>query len=331
MELRIAFLAMGLLLCEQEMASASCSPDTLVIGLEFAFSDDQQSNPNIGSLADEQDSGRGFEDADQSNPSLGVDDDGFSDEDFFREDDIVEFRDGVEYTGSMLNKVRQMVYIRTFSNTNWQSLYVPFSLSADTLARYGVQLAELNDVHMYDLNNDGKPDQIMLEFFRMTSGMTLPNYPYIISADRKGEMRMMFNDVEMKSADERRFECSSLKQVFAFCGTYRGVSGQTMFDNRYYAMSGGGLARAASVAASLKPQRWYMSIENKDGTSVDYSPTIRMLIDESGEVEMGTSLSKVSNAEAQSVFFTLLGVKVTATDKLIPGIYIKKSKPIVVK
>ena len=52
-----------------------------------------------------------------------------------------------------------MNYSRTFSSADkWQALYVPFSIPIDTLDKYGLQVAELNDTHMYDTDDDGNKD-----------------------------------------------------------------------------------------------------------------------------------------------------------------------------
>lgn len=240
--------------------------------------------------------------------------------------------DGEPYsqTYDMETRVR---YSRTFSNTNWQALYVPFSIPVDSLTKYGLKVAELNDTHQWDLDGDGTADSTRLEFFTLTTGSTEPNYPYLIKANETMELTLNLEDVEVKATEEKSYECSSLKQRFTFVGTYTGVSGADMYSNNYYGMAGGGLKRVADATVPLKPQRWYMKIENKNGSPVSYyAPSIRFCIDGIEDKSETTGITSImsGNREEGENIFSLDGIRQT-TGSLKPGLYVHQGKKLVIR
>ena len=238
--------------------------------------------------------------------------------------------DGVAYTQDF-DITANVRYSRNFNNTNWQALYVPFSLPIDTLVAHGLKIAALNDNHQYDNDNDGVADETRMEFFTVPSGETRPNYPYLIRAEQVGPVTLDLKDVEIKAAAEASIECSSINQRFTFIGSYDGVSGAEMCGNNYYAMAGGGLKRAADATVALKPQRWYMKVENKDGSSVDHylAPTIRFCID--GEEEAAGALAidtlHSSDSLANGVCYDMSGRRLSVRS----GLYIQQGKIVLIR
>ena len=238
--------------------------------------------------------------------------------------------DGEAYTQDF-DITANVRYTRNFNNTNWQALYVPFSLPIETLAAHGLKVAALNDNHQYDNDNDGVADETQMEFFTVPSGETRPNYPYLIRAEQTGQVTLDLKDVEIKAAAEASIECSSINQRFTFIGSYDGVSGAEMCGNNYYAMAGGGLKRAADASVALKPQRWYMKVENKDGSSVDHylAPTIRFCID--GEEEAAGALAidtlHSSDSLANGVCYDMSGRRLSVRS----GLYIQQSKIVLIR
>ncbi len=220
-------------------------------------------------------------------------------------------------------------YTRTFSNTHWQAMYIPFSIPVSTLEENGLEVAELNDTHMYDRDEDGKFEDITLEFLLLKSGSTEPNYPYIIRANEVGLKTLALTDVDLEKSEALSYECSTLKQTFTITGTYTGVDGQTMFDNNYYAMGGGVLGRVSSAGVALSPQRWYVSVANKNGSPVDYyAPSMRISVD--GIMEEETGIDAISaNPEQNGTMSDLLGRRVK--DVHAPGLYIRNGVKVMLK
>ena len=242
--------------------------------------------------------------------------------------------DGDALDFSLSHTYENLSYTRTFSNTNWQALYVPFSIPVDSLSKNGLQVAELNDTHQWDFNGDGVADSTRVEFFTLTSGNTEANNPYLIRATEPTTLSLTLKDIEVKAAEENSIECSSTKQKFTFVGTYTGVSGADMYDNNYYGISGGGLKRVSSTSVSLKPQRWYMKIENKNGSPVNYfAPSIRFTVDGIDEEEEETSAIVDMCTESRNrhkAFYSLEGIR-QHTAPTQSGMYVRQDKKLIIR
>lgn len=245
----------------------------------------------------------------------------------------IDFVDGEEYTNTIEKPCSTLTYTRNFTNTNWQALYVPFSIPVSVLEVKGLKIAELNDTHQKDNDGDGIADETTVEFFTLTSGETQPNYPYMIKADEAGEVVIELEDVTLYAAVTTSIDCSTVKQVFTFTGTYTGVSGEDMFGNNFYALAGGSIARPENNTVSLKPQRWYMSIANRDGSPVQYfAPSVRISVDGFEEEGMQTMISEVLGASAEDAIYTLDGKRIGVnTAALKPGLYVQGGKKFIVK
>ncbi|MCR5360543.1 MAG: leucine-rich repeat protein [Bacteroidales bacterium] len=224
-----------------------------------------------------------------------------------------------------------LAYSRTFSSTQWHSLYVPFAIPVDSLKKQGLLVAELNDTHQWDLNGDGVADSTRVEFFTLTSGSTLANYPYLIRAkDTPKTFTLRMEDVEVAATEENSYECSSFKQRFTVVGTYAGVSGQEMWDNNYYGMSGGGLKRVSNATVSLKPQRWYMKVENKNGDPVTYyAASLRIAIDGIDEMFEATDINAICGTGSETAIYGIDGVRYRQKPS-VPGLYVQDGKKFII-
>lgn len=242
--------------------------------------------------------------------------------------------DGEEYLNIYEYENRNITYTRDFTNTNWQALYVPFSIPVSMLEEKGLKIAELNDTHQKDYDGDGIADETTIEFFTLTSGETQPNYPYMIKAEEAGEVVIELEDATLYAASSTSIDCSTVKQVFTFTGTYTGVSGEDMFNNNFYALAGGSIARPENNTVSLKPQRWYMSIASRDGSPVQYfAPSVRISVDGFEEEGMQTMINEVVGASEEDAIYTLDGKRISgnAQEALKPGLYVQGGKKFMVK
>ena len=246
--------------------------------------------------------------------------------------EVYDFRSAVE--------LDELIYTRTFANTNWQPLYVPFSVTVNELTQKGLRVARLNDTHMYDDDFDGTIDRMTLEFIRVTAGTLQPNRPYMVMSEKAGNrLTLVLNDVQLAPALEGVVECSTVDQKISIVGTYQGLGTSVMYNNNYYAMNGqGALQRAETAKATLKPQRWYMKFENKDGSPISgsdfLSAEIRVLgnQDEEEVTSINTIEDKQSqSAEGESVIYTLDGSRLSADKPLRQGVYGENGKRIIVR
>ena len=228
-----------------------------------------------------------------------------------------------------------ITYTRNFTHTGWQALYVPFDIPYDAISDK-FDVAELNNFHQYDDNNDGGFDRTELEVLRLKAGSTIEHHtPYVIRAKETGEQTVAVSDVTAYQAEEKEFECMSLKRRYVFHGTYSGVSGADMLAGGYYALANGVLCRAASESAALGGFRWYVSVTDR-ATGLPVSPAAlpaKMRIvewgEENGEITGIATAPTAVPRPAVAPVYDLNGRRVgtaDAMDALPKGVYIVNGK-----
>ena len=174
------------------------------------------------------------------------------------------FADGETYTAAEETLCDSLTYTRRFSNTNWQALYVPFSMDYEEWSEK-YDIAEIYNFIEYDDDEDGVFERTCLVVRKLNSGRTEPNYPYLIRAKETGTHSLVMTDKVLEPAEQNSIDCRSVKLEYTFTGTYMPV--EDMLANEYYAMSGGKLQQAANAGVVLGAQRWYMSITPRHPTS----------------------------------------------------------------
>lgn len=223
-------------------------------------------------------------------------------------------------------------YTRNFSNTKWQSLYVPFTMRyEDWKDEYDV--AYINSVRQYDNDNDGVIDETIMDVLQITGGELYPNMPYLIKAKTTGEKTITLQNAMLYQTEENSLECSTMLSTFTFTGTYSTIPAATLKENGYYAMGGGGLIMTNGTS-NLKPFRWYMGITSRSpmyNTSTDNPSRISVhVIGE--EDDMETSLYGVDREEElDDQIFNLNGQMMDASEPLTPGLYIKNGKKVIIR
>ena len=216
-------------------------------------------------------------------------------------------------------------YTRKFSHTNWQALYVPFSMDYDEW-KDGFDVASPYNFIDYDDDEDGVFEKTIFVVRKITSGSLKPNHPYLIRAKEVGEKTLNLKATVLAPAEANSIDCSSTELKFTFTGTYEGVSGSVMLDGGFYAISGGKLLLPEEDEdVSLAPQRWYMSIESRDGSSAAVkAQAIQILTDgeDTTEIERVTAICQAKS----QMTFDLTGRAVKAGTK---GINIINGKKII--
>jgi hypothetical protein len=241
--------------------------------------------------------------------------------------------DGYAYTSTSDAVYDVVNYVRNFSNTSWQGLYIPFSVSYEDWSE-DFDIGYVNGVHMYDSDDDGELDESEIEIVKMKEGMfTYANTPYFIRAKKKGTHTLSVNkSTTVYAAADNSIDCSTTTVKFVITGTSFGVDGETMYNNKYYALVGGGLKYAASTSATLKPFRWYMDIVDRDvdiiGENSSALANIRIVCLDDEEANAIDTVT--SNAQTDDAVYTLDGRRVSS-DNLKAGIYIKNGKKYLVK
>ncbi len=248
---------------------------------------------------------------------------------------VYRLEDANPYALTVPIDLYEFSYYRTFDNDSWKPLYVPFAMDAYELYKnYGIEVARLNDTHMYDYDFDGRIDELTLEFIRMTEGVVQANRPYMMRTRGSKKFEYGSKRVALQPARETTIECSTIDQKISITGTYKGLTNGELFYNNYYAMnSQGGLQRAKSPDATLAPQRWYLKIENKDGSPMKddeyFAAEVRVLGASDDEEVTGISDMEKQSAETEPATYRLDGQRVTNTQQ--PGLYVSRGQRIMVK
>lgn len=196
----------------------------------------------------------------------------------------------------------KITYTRNFSDTNWQALYIPFSLSYEDWEQ-DFEVAKINDIHQFDDNNDNVLDRTEMEIVKITDGTLLPNHPYMIRAKSAGKKTVTIENAVLKPTEANSIDCSSVELKYVFTGTYNRIAGETLVQNKYYAMSGGGVKYTTNTNAFLNPFRWYMKIEARNGQMMPEIAEVKVRV--KGEDDDVTNIENV--VEPASVY-TVYGI-----------------------
>ena len=235
----------------------------------------------------------------------------------------VVFTDATPFGYANEKTFPELTYSREFTNTEWQALYVPFSMSYDEW-KNDCDIAKIVNVIQYDDNEDGDFDRTYLVVRHLTTGSIKPNCPYLVRAKQKGTCVLYLGERTLKPAEDASVECRSTECIYTFTGTYTGVA--DMEAKGYYALVGGSLKQAASSEVPLNPQRWYLNVESieDDYNAATKAQSIRILVEGEDDTEGINGLApKVM--DAQSVF-DLMGRRMMAPVK---GINIVNGKKII--
>jgi len=188
--------------------------------------------------------------------------------------------DGIAYTGKNM-EVSELTYNRTFSNTNWQALYVPFQMSYSDWSE-NFDVATIQNFHEYTDEN-GTVQKTVLEVRYVKSGKLKTNHPYLIRPKSDGDKTITLSNATLDKAASKSIVCQSVERKYTFTGTYQPM--QNLKTNDYLFITGGSLMKATDDETTLKAQRWYLAIEDlesqvEDGSSSNAKAISIELIDD---------------------------------------------------
>ena len=240
--------------------------------------------------------------------------------------------DGEQYTNNSLLKELEISYTRTFNNTSWQSLYIPFSMSYDDW-KDDFDVAYINGIRQIDTNNDNVIDETIMDVFKIEEGSLIPNTPYLIRAKTTGEKTISVSDASLYQSEVNSIDCSTSIAKYTITGTYNTIPASTLIENEYYAM-GGGSVIMTDGESDLKPFRWYLKAEARSpmyNVANDSNAAKTISINVLGEESETTGIHQVSqNAEPTTLIYDLNGRAVNE-NSLKSGMYIKNGKKLVIK
>ena len=241
--------------------------------------------------------------------------------DYYRHLETFDFADAETYDAGAASFSNVINYTRSFDNTKWQALYVPFAMNYDEWSG-DCDIAKILNIIEYDDDDNGTVDRTYLVVVKLTSGSTKANTPYLIRAKSEGDIALTLTNKRIEAAASRSTDCRSTENSYTFTGTY--AADTDMYAGGYYALSDGILKKADSAGVTLKPQRWYLEITPREGGAYAVKKqSIDILV--KGETE-GISTLPAAPSEASSTAFDLTGRSVKAGTK---GISIVNGRKVV--
>ena len=221
-------------------------------------------------------------------------------------------------------------YTRNFTNTNWQALYLPFSLKYEDW-KDDFEIAYISSVRQKDNNDDGTIDETKLEFVKLKGGSTAPNTPYIIRAKKKGEKTLSAQNTTLYKAEDNSIDCSTTTAAFTFTGTYKGVFAMPfMTAKKYYVINGEKFSNSEYVL----PYHWYLTISSRNSGYAKYNEVKEISISVLDDEEVtGIRQMQMTNDELpvyNSSVYDMNGRKINE-NSLKPGMYIKNGRKFVIK
>lgn len=184
--------------------------------------------------------------------------------------DATAYNSPVDFTADTLNYKREYL-----EGNKWQAVYVPFDMEAEDWTDNGFTVANINNFHEYEAE-DGTYTTT-LEVKKATSGTLPASTPYIVRTNDAMEMPLTITiyDAKLRKATSDTYYCMSMTRKYDFTGIYTSQTGfntDTSADAPVvYTLSKQGLLKKTSSTATLKPQRWYLAVSNRNNSSTAVS------------------------------------------------------------
>lgn len=231
------------------------------------------------------------------------------------------------YSINIPSKVEELSFIQTFSDRNWQSLYLPFEMQYDDW-RDHFDIAKIDNIYSYDDDDDDIIDRIELKASVLRDGKSVkPNTAYLIKAKNADNNKIIIHDANLHQSTETSQNVTMISNIFRINGTYHTINNIT--GTGCFAVSDGKLKLVESQDDSIKPFHWYIEITNSDNTPAKFSNTVFDIIVTDS---LATETKCIENNELDNRIFTIDGKGLD--NNRIPlkkGIYIFNNKKIVVK
>ena len=222
----------------------------------------------------------------------------------------------------------EITYTRTFKNTNWNALYVPFEIPLSALAD-NYDIAYINDIHTWANEESGEIEKMTMEVIKITDADAVlnANHPYLIrpKSEEAKQMNLVVNDATLYAAEEVTLDCSSMYTKFEVTGSYRR---RTVEDLKGSLVLGGG-TWITMTEGTMNPFRLFLTITNREGSPVKINPEAAKSISirTRGEDDGTTDIEYTEEAKTIELIYDLHGRRVSAPQK--GGLYIVNGKKII--
>lgn len=219
-------------------------------------------------------------------------------------------------------EVNSISYIRTFNNTNWQPLFVPFTIRLDTDLTTNFEFATLAGT--IGVADEDERDVITLITVAAAETIIPANTPCFIRAKSTGTKTIFLPSTESGGyyvtvhPTDGSFT-KNIASAYTLDGTYSTLAGSTLDGS--YALNGGDFYKI-SATASIKPYRTYLSGTGSSNTNM------RLRFVSPKELEEAAAIKEVENSNQPLNIYNLNGQKM---DSLHKGINIINGKKVYIK
>lgn len=240
--------------------------------------------------------------------------------------------DGTNYNAPLARTVTELSYSHSFDNSGaWYSYYVPFQMPVAELTGNGVKVAYINGIHQYDDDEDGTIDRTDLEVFYAKNGTLRAGYPYLVKTANEADVNISLSDVTLQPSVSNTINLSTAVADYYITGTYSGVSAQDVAANHWLAVGMDAQGKSAIVAPSnsIRPQRWYLSIDEKDSPYIKGAASVKTFrIVAVGEEDLETGIRTMYSVPVTDGVFDITGRHLAQPQK---GINIINGKKVFIK
>ncbi len=235
--------------------------------------------------------------------------------------------DGVDVYLPSAFKASHVTYKRTFTDNDFNSLYLPFSASVDDFE--DCEFYVINMFHQNDTDGDGVFDNITLEVSKAPAGsILLANHPYLFKykgINLNEAVEFNLKNIDVVATESNAFECASMSYKYEFTGYHQGKTADDFAD--YYVIgvdNETGKTALVHPTKDLPAMRWAMKMtarESQLGTASVSAPA-RMKIVVTGE-DSATGIRSVNATDDSNAFiYDINGVRKSQMTK---GINIVKT------
>ena len=229
---------------------------------------------------------------------------------------------GGTYVRNATNYYEHVQLMRNFSNTDWQTLYLPLQWRYEDW-KDCFEIAKLKSVTAVGEN------EAELRIVPLTSGATKENTPYLIRAKKADDYVLNLKHYSLFPAVENATVLTTSNRNFTFTGTYKGVAGQDMFNKGYYGMAKGVIAPTDHVEAQLKAFRWYLNITDDNGQPLNKPMLIKVVTQDDDATAIEETAVERRTFDIYDLNGRIVRKNARDTDNLDAGVYIINGKKMI--
>ena len=237
--------------------------------------------------------------------------------------------DAVDVYSPSAFKANAVTYRRTFTDNDFESLYLPFSACVDDFQ--DCEFYVINMFHQNDTDGDGVLDNITLEVGKVPAGsILLPNHPYLFKykgGTFNDPVEFSLSDIDVSATESTSYECSSMSYKYTFTGNHQSQSADAIAD--CYVIGIDNTTNKTALVRTTEPlqaMRWAMKMTARDSQIGQKPATVSSLQSIAIGIEGDdtvTGISSVSSEEGTAASY--YGINGVRKSQMTKGINIVKT------